>query len=1516
MYGYGYLNPEFCPLYTRGMLLALVLVFSSTVSMVVDWPVPAAMANESSATVGAPVNAPVDAPVVVPSTQSMAADAFRSDGEIEATVELRWASEMPRRWAGTIHWLAKPHHDSQGQQAAPSDAAPTASSTPGFAATAPRITHPQLLSPSVLLCAGVFPTAQGGLSFGPPPRFLMVPAGEGKLASVLSRSGGLTFRMRGDLDDQAVLKIEGEDVASDYSLHFSLRQIMAGNSLNARVNDQSSVAIRRVVASDLRVQLGNEQTIFWTDQKVDVTLVSPMSIPLPPNPGDLTLECLTYRAEDDSLVKQDKWSVAIVGGVLKVNDASWQAPARDGAYRIRMRLRGQTGRGWASAVLTPTTLAGSFTRSITTALPESLTTPLKLPSTAHLVPFASNKAESAIPSSSASSLMPPLPAIPWPSSGDAPTFAESTFSIAVVASTRNLLASQSPPHQVTVGGEPSAVEKVAQEARWQSLGPATPNRGTSTVSRLFLQPTTQWIATASGHESPLKTATYAGQRLTVIASGNQMEFLVPIGQIGQRHRLQIRFPRHTPIRLAAELLDVPAGNLVPQPLGPAYAIVRPGEKLPDRLDPSTNDPSKNRQSSSSSVAGSDVELWYDAAIDFWPRSPTTRLVLSNRSAICDVSFDHIEILADGSPIPPTGQIDLTAQRQVASSAAMRLATVRLEIEDLFSQFGDRAAPTPDRPLDYQQVWVAANRLIEMLHREGYSGAVLTVSSDGVALFPDPSQVAAASWNANWATAAGPVDPLRLLLRLFERESLQLIPCIRPSSPVLELESQLIQNPLSSASIGARLPFGGQMGVWAFDGPTLTAFGIYNPANREVIEHLGRSLVELNRRCGDRACVPMLGILADERSYLRPQPIPLIDEQTLSDFHATLGDSGPPRETLSNWVQKAGAPLFDRWQFERLSVGFQNTLDQIQGRKLLVMSLDSALPSSLVELGRDQRIITTRLNRRALTEPLAMRIRDEACNASVPVPIISGQTPLSYFAAAFHQPISDASGFESGRGGSETIEPTELPLPSLSPESKHGVTPLLEPTESSLALAHLLNRSDRTLLTIGGGGIEQAGSEIRRHSLRAFASLPPVLMNDVASSNAGMSAVRVRYATHGGNGYAYAVNQSRWPVAWEAVLSRPTTVYRLGSHKPNATQTASATAKPIAASVTSVSETPASRNQFSTETRWRTVIGAGELIAIKIKEADATIIDWHASFAGTPHQIAAIRDSVDGAVAAIAALQQVRNRTLITNASFEQEENAGAVPGWLVAQFPANCVAIDNQVAFDGKQSIRLNGQPGRAGGSWIVSQTIAPPRSGRLAMSVRLRGTRPAQETSAEPLVVRMAIEGTVGGTPIRKTKSVNVPADGKWTEPQWLEITKLPNLPMESLRLTIDLMSPGTIWVDDVSCFDHFMTEAEKTHWEHLVYLAAGGLSRGDCIGASRLLDSHWALDLVNPTVPPSGSSALPAEIRPVAFNPSVSPDQTGERSREPRPNPPASANSVETRRGWGERLKSWIPSPLRFGS
>ena len=107
----------------------------------------------------------------------------------------------------------------------------------------------------------------------------------------------------------------------------------------------------------------------------------------------------------------------------------------------------------------------------------------------------------------------------------------------------------------------------------------------------------------------------------------------------------------------------------------------------------------------------------------------------------------------------------------------------------------------------------------------------------------------------------------------------------------------------------------------------------------------------------------------------------------------------------------------------------------------------------------------------------------------------------------------------------------------------------------------------------------------------------------------------------------------------------------------------------------------------------------------------------------------------------------------------------------------------------------------------------------------------------------------------------------------------------MDSLRLTIDSLTVGRVWIDDIELHDWFPTSMERGVLQGDAFLAVQGLQRGNITPAARLLQNYWAQYLINQKLPP--------QVAPVA--------QAAEEQSEDAP-------------GMADRIKSWLPRPLRF--
>ena len=322
--------------------------------------------------------------------------------------------------------------------------------------------------------------------------------------------------------------------------------------------------------------------------------------------------------------------------------------------------------------------------------------------------------------------------------------------------------------------------------------------------------------------------------------------------------------------------------------------------------------------------------------------------------------------------------------------------------------------------------------------------------------------------------------------------------------------------------------------------------------------------------------------------------------------------------------------------------------------------------------------------------------------------------------------------------------------------------------------------------------------------------------------------------------------------------------------------------------------------------------------------------WQANMVGGEQTLKRLKAHVSEVVGKIGTLALPDDYIELTNGGFEIEGQVGIV-GWMHTQFPADAVTLDSSESIEGAHSIRMTADTASAGRIWLVSEPIPVPRSGRLAVSFAIRAnkkinepapnTSPILKTSATSAPhketprhrVRVSLEGNRLGKPVRISTEFDVPCDGHW-QPRHvvLEAERIHREEMESVRLTIDSLSPGKIWIDDVHLHDRFPTAAERTALQDKAFLAIQGLQRGNLKPAAGLLNNGWSRYLMARSdqrgTPPSGSAtgnSMPAAgvVHQAGTVPTPS---SGHSDTATKPSP--------KRESVADRLRDWLPKPIRF--
>lgn len=308
--------------------------------------------------------------------------------------------------------------------------------------------------------------------------------------------------------------------------------------------------------------------------------------------------------------------------------------------------------------------------------------------------------------------------------------------------------------------------------------------------------------------------------------------------------------------------------------------------------------------------------------------------------------------------------------------------------------------------------------------------------------------------------------------------------------------------------------------------------------------------------------------------------------------------------------------------------------------------------------------------------------------------------------------------------------------------------------------------------------------------------------------------------------------------------------------------------------------------------------------------------WNASMVGGKKTLAVLKEYVSEIVAGIGTLALPKDSDQLRNGGFEVAGQVGIV-GWMHTQFPSTAVVLDSQEAIEGSHSIRMTADAKSAGRTWLVSELIPVPASGRLAVSLATRANvQPAgsvatvaQQTSpitlgtgkSPPLTtgtqktlsapsaadqtqrpthrVRVSLEGDRLGKPVRFSAEFEVPCDGHWQARRIvLETDQIRVGEIDSLRLTIDSLTPGKLWIDDVHVHDQFPTKAEQSALQGRAFLAIQGLQHGHLKPAAQLMDNDWSKYLL--------------------AHPQRKPTRQG----------------IERRESVANRFRDWLPRSIRF--
>ena len=297
----------------------------------------------------------------------------------------------------------------------------------------------------------------------------------------------------------------------------------------------------------------------------------------------------------------------------------------------------------------------------------------------------------------------------------------------------------------------------------------------------------------------------------------------------------------------------------------------------------------------------------------------------------------------------------------------------------------------------------------------------------------------------------------------------------------------------------------------------------------------------------------------------------------------------------------------------------------------------------------------------------------------------------------------------------------------------------------------------------------------------------------------------------------------------------------------------------------------------------------DLAAVAFSEPDVRLLQPEASLSGKA--VESITQQIRQLGVRAVALRNPPLLQVLENPGFQSKPSlSDPVPGWAVSKRLKVSITTDvtqghetdlaTDKGFKPAQSARISSEGPVA---CLVSQPFTAPRTGRITMSVWLR----VADITRQPNL-RLAVEGKLDGRSYYRYAPVGQPAapgqEGKPIATTWGQyIVQFDDLPLDGLsqmRVRVDLMGAGEVWVDDVQLFDLAFNEAELRALFKLLTLADFNLQNGQPGDCLKILNGYWPRFLMENVPLPQAVPALaarPDAAPPAGDNPSAAQRRTG---------------------------------------
>ncbi|TWU17495.1 hypothetical protein Pla52o_50510 [Novipirellula galeiformis] len=816
----------------------------------------------------------------------------------------------------------------------------------------------------------------------------------------------------------------------------------------------------------------------------------------------------------------------------------------------------------------------------------------------------------------------------------------------------------------------------------------------------------------------------------------------------------------------------------------------------------------------------DPHPWRSQSFLYYPQG-NDQLRLTNLDLDQDAAIESIEI--------KVGPSHFASAAVISTSAPSRLST--LNLSDLawpqaFASDEVKRLAKSDfghAAISLHQLFVATERLKEYAALSGVNSICVLANEGGAAWFPTAqfasNPISTASPNHNVQS-----QYLDLFLSLMDDSDLRVIVGLNPLMAFHAVEQD------RSQSFTAERP---------------APYNLLEPVVQQTLLALVQEVTATSNR---HTCFAGLAMHCSGSSHAAAfDPTVAPSDSTLRQFAIAAGKPDASIAEVRSWIGEDQQASLRRWAIQSNRNFYTSMANQMPGKLCLMMGLPARHLSSEPGVSLvDMAWPSTNSN----LVPL-MSQAHEGWN-SLAQQIDTQQHSVQHLTML--QPIAGRIGLTITPGRIQRVMQDSL---------SQDTVPINFPTviDRSLAaqLSRWIDRLDPKVVMVDYGTLRGNLSRDLRPVLISHSALPSRPMKEFGSPDQASQTVQVRWGVENQHLILSLTNHAPWPCEVDLISK-----------------------KAIGWSV--IGNSAASPRQSADKLTSTIDLNAGQIKVLRseLPETSDSLATWLSRVRGGTTTVDQIKSDVTVVVERLGMLADSEPYDALSNPGFEVVGGIG-ITGWMHAQYPEGAVRLAEDEAIEGKRSLCLTTANTMATKTWLVSETITPPKTGRMAVSLACRSE--ASEATT-PHRVRVSVEGTQAGVSFRFSEEVDVPRNGQWQPRKSLvEADLIDPMTVESLRITIDSLSPGKLWIDDVRLHDFFPMNKERAELQSQAFLAVQGLQRGNLAPSSRLLKNRWAQFLLNDT-----------RVRPQ----------------------PVIQNTLEEEEvaplGVAERIKGWLPKPIRF--